>query len=211
MTIKLLLKKLYLSEKEFFTDEPIKEYCKSLEMDYKNTINYMLRKGYLLRIFKGIFYLRSLDEIKLDKRKYNHLELVSNGLELKKVENWYFGLYTALKLNNMTHEHFTVDYVINDRIFRAKPMEIAGYKFKFHKLKTDLFRFGIIKDNTIRYSNPEKTILDFIHIWRYNTVPKERIIMDLTDYTKDLSKEKIIDYAENYSKSVRKIAEEMIK
>ncbi len=210
MTIKLLLKKLYLSEKEFFTDETIKEYCKYLEMDYKNTVNYLLRKGYLLRIFRGIFYLRSLDEIKLDKRKYSHLELISKGLELKKVENWYFGLYTALKLNNMTHEHFTVDYVINDRIFRARPMEISGYKFKFHKLKPSVFRFGVIKD-TVRYSNPEKTILDFIYVWRYNSVPKERIIMDLTDYTKDLSKEKIIDYAKNYSKSVRKIAEEMIR
>jgi predicted transcriptional regulator of viral defense system len=163
MTTKLLLKKLYLSGKEFVTGEEIKNFCRTMNLDYKNTVNYLLRRGYLLRIFRGIFYLKSLDEIKFGKSKYNHLELVSKGLELKKVKNWYFALYTALKLNNLTHEHFAVDYVVSDKIFRQKSIEIAGYKFKFIKLKPDLFKFGIIK-NSIRYSDPEKTILDFIYV-----------------------------------------------
>ena len=209
MTIKLLLKKLYLSGKEFVTDEDIKNFCEVLNLDYKNTVNYLLRKGYLLRIFRGVFYLKSLDEIKFGKSKYSHLELVSKGLELKKVKNWYFALYTALKLNNLTHEHFAVDYVISDKIFRSKPIEIAGYKFKFIKLKPDLFKFGIIK-NSIRYSDPEKTILDFIYVWRYNGIPEEKIIMDISDYTIGLSKNKIMEYAENYPKTVMKIAEKVV-
>ncbi len=209
MTIKLLLKKLYLSGKEFVTDEDIKNLCEVLNLDYKNTVNYLLRKGYLLRIFRGVFYLKSLDEIKFGKSKYSHLELVSKGLELKKVKNWYFALYTALKLNNLTHEHFAVDYVISDKIFRSKPIEIAGYKFKFIKLKPDLFKFGIIK-NSIRYSDPEKTILDFIYVWRYNGIPEEKIIMDISDYTIGLSKNKIMEYAENYPKTVMKIAEKVV-
>lgn len=210
MTTRLLLKKMYLSGKEFLTYEDIKNLCNPLNLDYKNTVNYLLRKGYLLRIFRGIFYLKSLDEIKFGKSKYSHLELISKGMELKKVNNWYFALYTALKLNNLTHEHFAVDYVINDKIFRAKPIKIAGYKFKFVKLKPDLFKFGIIKDS-IRYSDPEKTVIDFIYIWRYNGIPEEKIIMNISDYTVRLSKNKIMEYAKNYPKTVRAIAKRVVR
>ncbi len=210
MTIKLLIKKLHLEGNEFVTSETIKKYCKPLKIDHKNAIQYLLREGYLLRIFKGIFYLRTFDEIKLGKSKYSHLELVSKGMELKGVKNWYFGLYTALKLNNLTHEHFAIDYMINDKIFRAKPIEIGGYKFRFLKLKPELFRFGIIKD-TLRYSEPEKTILDFIYVWRYNGIPEEKIIMDISDYAGGLSKKKLRAYGESYPKAVRAIAEKVVK
>lgn len=209
MTMKLLLKKLRLEGKEFLTSDIVRDYCKSFKLDYNSTIKYFISRGYLVRIFKGVFYVRSLDELKLGRVKYSHLELVSKGLELKEVRNWYFGLYTALKLNNLTHEHFTMDYVINDRIFRAKPMEIAGYKFRFLKLKPALFDFGIVK-NESRYSDPEKTILDFIYVWRYNGVPEERIIMDVSEYSKNLSKNKVKNYAKRYPKTVGRIMEKVI-
>jgi len=210
MTIKLLVKKLHLEGKEFVTSEDMARHCKSLKMNGKNATIYLLRKKYLARIFKGIFYVRTFDEIKLGRMKYNHLELVSKGLELKGINNWYFGLHTALKLNNLTHEHFAEDYVLNDKIFRAKPMNIAGYKFRFLKLKPGLFGFGIMEDN-LRYSDVEKTILDFIHVWRYNGVPEKKIIMDLSEYAANISKKKLLAYAENYSKSVKETAKKLVK
>jgi len=105
----LLLKKLRMDEEEFVTSTGLKRYCKSMGLSYKTAIKYFVYRGYLTRIFKGIFYVKPLDEVKLGKSRYSYLELVAKGLELKSVKNWYFGLYTALKLNNMTHEHFTVD------------------------------------------------------------------------------------------------------
>ena len=123
----LLLKKLRLDKKEFITSEELKRYCKSMTLNYEKTIKYYVSRGYLIRIFKGIFYVKSLDEVKLDKIEYNHLELVAKGLELKGVKNWYFGLYTALKFNNITHESFAVDYVVNNKLLRTKPINIAGY------------------------------------------------------------------------------------
>jgi predicted transcriptional regulator of viral defense system len=205
----LLLKKLRLDEKEFVTSDELKGYCKSMNLNYETSIKYFVYRGYLTRIFKGIFYVKPLDEVNLGKSKYNHLELVAKGLELKGVKNWYFGLYTALKLNNMTHEHFAVDYVINDRLFRPKPMSIAGYKFRFIKLTPPLLKFGVVEDE-LRYSDAEKTILDFIYIWRYNGVPKEKIILDVSEWAKDLSGEKTRKYALNYPKTVQEIAEEMV-
>jgi len=210
MTIKLLVKKLHLEGREFVTAEDMAKYCKPLKMNSKNAIRYLLKEKYLVRIFRGIFYVRAFDEIKLGKTKYNHLELVSKGLELKGIKNWYFGLYTALKLNSLTHEHFAEDYVLNDRIFRAKPMKISGYKFRLLKLKPGLFGFGIIEDK-LRYSDAEKTILDFIHVWRYNGVPEEKILMDISDYSRNISKKKLLAYAENYSKSVRETAKRLVK
>src|SRR3972149_4696018 len=140
MKISILLKKLRVDNREFVASSELKQYCKQMKLDYKSAIGHFVSRGHLTRIFKGIFYVKSLDEIKLGKTKYNYLELVAKGLELKGVKNWYFGLYTALKLNNMTHEHFAIDYVVNDKIFRAKQIQIAGYKFKFVKLKPSLFK-----------------------------------------------------------------------
>lgn len=202
---RILLKKLRLDEREFITSEELKRYCKTLALNYEKIIKYYVYRGYLIRIFKGIFYVKSLDEVKLGKFKYNHLELVAKGLELKGVKNWYFGLYTALKFNNLTHESFTVDYVVNDKLLRSKPINIAGYKFRFIKLTPKILELGVIENN-LKYSDPEKTILDFIYTWRYNGVPKEKIVLDVSEWAKDLSEEKTKKYAANYPKTVQEIA-----
>jgi len=206
----ILLKKLRLDKKEFITSEELKHYCKAMALNYGKIIKYYVSRGYLIRIFKGIFYVKSLDEVKLGKSKYNHLELVAKGLELKGVKNWYFGLYTALKFNNITHESFTADYVVNDKLLRSKPINIAGYKFRFVKLTPKLIEFGIIEKN-LKYSDPEKTILDFIYTWRYTGVPKEKIILDVSEWAKDISSEKTKKYAANYPKTVQDIADMVIR
>ncbi len=205
----ILLKKLRMDNKEFVASTELRNYCKQMKLNYKSAIGHFVSRGHLTRIFKGIFYVKSLDEVKLGKARYNHLELVAKGLELKGVKNWYFGLYTALKLNNMTHEHFAIDYVVNDRIFRAKPMKIAGYRFKFMKLKPSLFKFGLI-ENELTYSNPEKTILDFVYVWKYNGVPKERIAADISEWTTSLSKVRVKEYVKSYPKTVQEVASEVM-
>jgi predicted transcriptional regulator of viral defense system len=206
----LLLKKLAIDRKEFITSDELKRYCKNMSLRYEITIRHLVSRGYLIRIFKGIFYIKSPEEVKLSKSKYSHLELVAKGLELKGVKSWYFGLYTALKFNNMTHESFAVDYVINDKLLRSKPINMAGYKFRFIKLNPRLLEFGVVGSD-LRYSDPEKTVLDFIYTWRYNGVPKEKIVLDVSEWAKDLSREKTKEYAVNYPKTVQEIAGMVVK
>ena len=206
----ILLKKLRLDKKEFITSEEFKSYCKSMQLNYTNTLRYFIHQGYLTRIFKGIFYVKTLDEHKLGLSKYSHLELVAKGLELKGVENWYFGLYTALKINNMTHESFMVDYVVNDKLLRSKPIDIAGYKWKFLKLTPKLLRFGVV-EGRLRHSDVEKTILDFIYLWKYNSVPREKIILDVSEWADNASAEKIRGYAVKYPRTIQEIADEVLK
>ena len=204
-----VLKKIHLMEKKFVKSDEIKVYCEEYEIDYYNTIRNLLSRGHLVRIFKGIFYVKDFDEIKLGKLNFSHLELLSKGMELKGIKNWYFGLYTALRLNNVTHEHFFIEYVVNDKIFRYKPIEIIGYKIKFIKLKERLTSFGIVKNN-YRFSDLEKTILDMIYIWRYNGKNREKIIIDISEYVKNVSAEKIREYLPYYPKTVVSIVEELI-
>ncbi|MEM0287956.1 MAG: hypothetical protein QXG05_07305 [Nitrososphaerota archaeon] len=211
MKMNVLLTKLHLEKKEFITSEELKVYCRKLKLNYDTVIRYFAYRGYLVRIFRGVLYIKSLDELKLNRSKYSHYELVAKGLEMKKVKNWYFGLHTALKLNNMTHEHFTIEEVVNDSIFRARPMKIAGYNFKFVKLSSSLLNFGIIENKGIRYSDPEKTILDFIYIWRYNGIPEDKIVIDISEWAKGTSKSKLRKYANNYPATVYMIARRVIE
>lgn len=205
----ILLKKLRIDNREFVTSTELEDYCRRMTLNYRSAIGHFVSRGHLTRIFKGIFYVKSLDEVKLGKAKHNYLELVAKGLELKGVKNWYFGLYTALKLNNMTHEHFAIEYVSSDKVFRAKPIKIAGHKFRFVKLKPSLFTFGITK-NGLRYSDPEKTILDFVYRWRYNGVPKEKIVADVSEWGKNMSKLKVKKYSKHYPKTVQEITSELV-
>jgi len=212
MTMSHLLRKVWMDKKEFVTAEELKTYCRSMRMDYATVVSYFVKRKYFVRVLRGIFYVKSLEEAKLGRSRYNHLELVARGLELKKVSSWYFGLHTALKLNNMTHETFAVEDVINDKLFRANPFTIAGYKFKFSKLSSALLGFGIKKGNYgVRYSDPEKTILDFIYVWRYNGIPEEKIVADVSGWARGASRGKLRVYAKKYPKTVAEIAARVAK
>lgn len=204
-----MLKKLHLEDKEFVTSDEVKNYCSTFDLDYNNTIRNLLSRGYLLRIFRGVFYVKTLEEVKFGKTKYSHLDLVSRGMELKGVSEWYFGLNTALKLNNATHEHFAVEYVLNDSIFRKNIMEIAGHEFKFTKLKESLFGFGVI-DEPYMHSDIDKTILDFIYLWRYNGKEEKRIMMDISEYIGYITEDRIRKYSEHYPMSVKRTLEGLL-
>ena len=136
----------------------------------------MLNKGYLITIFRGVYYLRSYEEKKFNSLKYSPYELLALGLEKKQIK-WYFGLNTALKFLNLTHEVFPVNIVINDKFNRTRPMKIAGSSFFFTKIKPSLFsNLKEIKTNKniiLYYSSLEKTLLDMIYLKRN---------IDLTEY-----------------------------
>jgi len=162
----------------------------------------MLNKGYLVTIFRGVYYLKSYEEKKLNSLKYSAYELLSLGLEKKRIK-WYFGLNTALKFLGLTHEVFPINIVINDKFNRTKLMKIAGSSFFFVKLKPSLF-FDIKKEKTgnniaLYYSNIEKTILDMIYL-------KKNI--DLREYK--FNKSLFIKESAKYNRIVKKKIKELL-
>jgi len=201
MTLKLIVEKLARGNKKFILAEEIKDYCRKLSLSYLSTIKYLIRNKYLARIFRGIFYVYSIEERKLGKSEMNSFEILKEALKLKGVKNWYFGLETGLKFNNLTHEYFTIDYVINDKLFRAKPIIIMGRKVKFYKLSLKMFSFGVVKKE-LNYSDSEKTLLDLLYLKHYSKEEFEEI-------AEELSKTKLLKYAKNYNKRVINIVKEL--
>ena len=205
----LILRKLRLEDRDIVTSEELKEICSNLGIKYETAIRHLVPRGHLIRIFRGVFYVTSPDEALTRIQRHSHLELVSKGLKVKGVENWYFGLYTALKMNNMTHEHHALDYVVNDTIQRSNPIDIAGYRFRFVKVRPRLLGFGVV-GGELRHSDPEKTILDFIYLWKYNSMPDQRIALSVKEWTSNVDDAKMLDYSRYYPKTVAKLLEEVL-
>ena len=103
MTLKLIVEKLARDNKKFIISNEIKDYCRRLFLDYLPTIKYLLRNKYIARIFRGIFYVYSTEERKWGKSEMNSFKILKEALKIKGVKNWYFGLETGLKFNNLTH------------------------------------------------------------------------------------------------------------
>ena len=91
----------------------------------------------------------------------------------KIIENWYFGLFMALILNGLTHEHYTTVFAINDKIARTKIININESLARIIKTRRGPFDFEIVEEDDMKISDLEKTILDFLHFRNYGTIPKE--------------------------------------
>ncbi|TFF99000.1 MAG: hypothetical protein EU541_06040 [Promethearchaeota archaeon] len=211
MSMKRVLETLRENDKEFTTAAEIKDYSRKFYYNFNNVIRYLVNQKYLLQIFEGIYYVKSEQEIESKKLKYSLLELVGKGLELKGITDWYYGLYTALTLNGVKEEEHDKDlfYIITNRLFKGAPIEIAGRSFKFIKFKYSLFNFGII-DRKVKFSDKEKTVLDFIYLWKYNGIHSQKIIVDIAKYMDMVEEEKILDYVRYYPKTNKRILKEAL-
>jgi predicted transcriptional regulator of viral defense system len=185
------------------TREEIEKACKRFRADAQSTINFMLSYGYFLRILRGLYYVKTVEEFKL-KKSVNIYEILSLGMDKLGI-NWHFGLYTGLRLNGLTHEFFDTIFILNDRIFRAKEIKVGGQKVKFLKLKGKLFGFGIVNKNHIKFSDVEKTILDLAYVSKYRSTPRERIISMIEEYGKKVRTEKIKAYIKFYPETIEEV------
>src|SRR3989338_4983548 len=121
MSYALLARKIEASGGKYVTRDELKGYCKGLGLNYLPAVKYLTHYKYLLRVLRGVFYARTIEERKTGKLSINHLEAIRDTLKLKGVSNWYFGLETATKLNNLTHEYYPIVTVVSDSIARPTP------------------------------------------------------------------------------------------
>src|SRR3989338_4653173 len=208
MSFALLVRKLLMDNDRYLSEKKLKEHCKVLGISYVSAIKYLGKYHYIARVLRGFFYVPTIGERKLKTRGPNLHEAIARAMEYKKVKNWYWGLETAIKMNAITHEYFTIDYVVSDTIFRSKPIEIFGRRVKFVKLNKKLFGFGI-KAGDVPYSDLEKTILDLIHIKKYAGKSNKAIRDYLIEWADEAAKDRLKKYSKHYSKSVRKALEEL--
>jgi predicted transcriptional regulator of viral defense system len=182
----------------------IEEACRKFDAVTVNTVNYMISYGYLVRILRGLYYVKTLEEFSNEKAIDAH-RVISLGLEELGV-NWYFGLNTALRMNGATHEHSDTVFVVNDEIYRNKEIRIAKSRVKFIKIAPRLTVFGTVDEDGVRYSDLEKTLLDMIYLSKYRSVPDGRIALSVEEYTRYADNEKVGEYLKAYPVSVGRVA-----
>ena len=182
----------------------IEDACEKFDAVTVNTINNMISYGYLVRIVRGLYYVKTLDEFS-NKKAVDVLKVISLGMEELGVK-WHFGLNTALKMNGATHEYSDTMFVLNDKIYRNKEIKILKTRVKFIKINHKLFGFGIVDDNGVRYSDLEKTLLDMIYLSKYRSVPEGKIALTVEEYAKDADSKKVNDYLKSYPLNVGKVA-----
>lgn len=201
----LVWDKLNLENREVVTSHDLRESAKTLGKDPDNVIDHLVRYKYLEPIFRGLYYVRTPAEYRFGSTRYNHLDLLSLGLKARGIDRWYFGLETALKLNNLTHEYFPVETVITDRLYRIKGINTAGHKFVILKWKPELLNFGINETDRIRFSNAEKTVLDLAYraIWR--GMPDHEVAAIVKEYLSRLKRKRFDSYLRHYPASLREV------
>lgn len=178
-------------------------YLKVDDVDY--LVNYLIQYGYIIRILRGLYYVKTPVEFSF-KSSPTIYKLLSLGMN-KITKNWYFGLFTALVLNGLTHEHYTTIFVINDKIARTKLIHINGTPVRIIKTKRGLFDFGITKKNGMRISDLEKTLLDFLYFGNYGTISKELALRIWREYKDNADWKKLKKYLEKYPESIAKVVE----
>ena len=187
------------------TKEELKKVCERFGIDVDYLVHHLISYGYVVRILRGLYYVKTVEEFKL-KKALRPLEIIGLGLDELGVK-WYYGLFTALRLNSLTHEYFAKIFILNDRIYRSKTLKIYGEDVEFIKINPRLTEFGVTEGGRIKYSDVEKTLLDFLYLSRYN--PKlrpaaENVVMEYWDVA---NKEKIREYLTYYPMSLRKVLE----
>jgi len=185
------------------TREELREACERFGENFEYIVNYYISRGYLVRILRGVYYVKTLEEYKFGKTP-DPMTLIAkamNKLNLK----WYFGLYTALRLNGATYEYYSRIFLVTPVITRPRPVTILGERIQFIKLKEPLLGFGVVKRGEIQYSDLEKTLLDFIYLKRYNKRLNANAVV--REYIAKAQKAKLVEYSKAYPKSVQREVE----
>ena len=103
-----------------------------------------------------------------------------------------------------------IDYVLTDSYRTTKIIKILDTNFKFIRMGKNHFNKGIKREKGIRYSLPEKTILDLAYRSYLNTRKKEMYLSPIQEYISRLDLERLRDCLDFYPPRFRKCLEESI-
>jgi len=198
--------KLLGGEDRIVTSDAVARVSADLGREYTPTVKYLQQEGYITRIFRGVFYVNTLEERTLAAQRRSVYRMVAEALVFKGARRWYFALETALKMNGMTHEYFATNYVITDAYRTTKVIGIDDLKFKFIEGAPYRFGFGIVTKDGLRYSDMEKTVLDLVADRLTRTGDERYAREPLDEYRPFLNMARVSDYLGHYPARVRSVA-----
>ncbi|MEA3559003.1 MAG: hypothetical protein U9R75_07095, partial [Candidatus Thermoplasmatota archaeon] len=92
----------------------------------------------------------------------------------------------------------------------TKVIKIQGTDFRFVQRGKNHFDRGIRIENGIRYSLPEKTILDLAYRSYLNTKKKEMYLFPIREYRESVNLERLREYLNSYPPGFKEGVEESI-
>ncbi|AFL95272.1 hypothetical protein CL1_1069 [Thermococcus cleftensis] len=187
------------------TREELERLASYFNEDVDYLVNYLIQYGYVIRILRGLYYVKTPIEFSTGGSPPIY-RLLSLGMG-KITKNWYFGLFTALVLNGLTHEGYTTVFIINDRLARPRPIQVNGTPVRIIRSRRNFFDFGIVARDSLKFSDLEKTLLDFLYFSNYGTIPKNLALRVWREYIDNANTEKLHRYSERYPRSIRKVVE----
>lgn len=189
------------------TREELEKLASYFNEDIEYLVNYLIQYGYVIRILRGLYYVKTPIEFSTGGSPpiYKLLALGMNRI----TENWYFALFTALVLNGLTHEAYTTVFLINDTLTRPKPIKINGTPVRILRSRRNIFDFGIITKDSLRFSDLEKTLLDFLYFANYGTLPESLAWRIWKEYVGTADAKKLREYSRWYPKSIQKVVEDV--
>jgi len=198
------------AKREVISSSDIADLSRRINRKPEHVIRHLRREGYLLPLFRGYYYVRSPDELRLGEERRNPLELFALAAEAKAIGNWYFGLHTALRLNRMTHESVLEEDVISDHMYRIRGVPIGPRKFVIHRWTPKLASFGLLDTAAYRYSDPEKTVLDFAYLDHWRRTKGHAPTLIWREHIDDVDPKRLKRYLDRYPDSVRNAVEAVI-
>ena len=203
--------KLLIEGSKFVTSATFEDMAEKFGKNRERSLRYLQEHGYVLRVLRGIFYVMSPEEMEGGYCKYSIYEMVSEALRIKGVKNWYFGLETALKMNRMTHEFFTVDYVITDSFRTTKTIGILDSRFAFTRWKIGSgpapWKVKRITDHgcALFHSDKERTVLDLSYRNYLRKEDLERTIAPIIEFDEQIDRERIRGYLTSFPPKFREM------
>lgn len=189
--------------REVLTSRDIIEMARRLGIRPDHALRHLRREGYVLPLFRGLYYVRSPEEIRLDSERHDALELFALAARAKGIGDWYFGLDTALRLNGLSHESTRVESVVSRSFYRIRGVPIGSRRFIIRKWDSKLFGFGLFRRGRYRVSDPEKTVLDlaYLDFWRTEKGHPARGIW--SEHIRAMDPAKVRRYLPHYPEGVR--------
>ncbi len=196
--------------REVLTSDELVKMARRLGARPESALRHLRREGYLLPLFRGYYYIRTAEELRLHTERYDPLELFALAARAKGIGDWYFGLSTALRLNGLTHEDRREESVVSRAFYRIHGVPIGSRRFVIHKWGAPLFGFGLLRRGSYRLSDPEKTVLDLAYLDYWAEMKKRGTNRVWLEHLGSVETRKLRDYLKHYPPRVKEMVEERL-
>ena len=153
-----------------------KESAKVTAVRYKN-------KGFLTRIKKDLYILRTKFEILHENELYKIANLIQTPS--------YISLTTALSFYNITTQQ-QINYIESIASKRSKTVNVEDVEFSFTLIKDKLYN-GFIRENDFFIALPDKAFSDSVYL---TSLGKYNCDFEAIDFSK-INKSKVEQYLKN--------------